>query len=482
MARRYYLEFGGGLGDIFQQMYQHGAYAALDRLRDDETATIALVTHNPFAQELFAEHPKKGQLDVRALGYWLPEDDERHRRTHGLPLTPQDRRALAPPPCGGPVTYYPTAADREALRSVAAAREAARTPLVVFSLSAGEPYKSIPRVLVPRLVSAVSAAGCLPVFVGRTYERNFREELKGPWLAGGLDLIDRLSVPGTAWLVQQAAGVVCCHSSINMLAWMERRPQLLLYPRSLYETFIRPRTQWAVGIDYPETVHGLFDDCGPSLMERFLMHVESASGQPLGRPDRDAADVRDFLKTLPVTRHPVTGEDFTEADWFRAWNGYPAYALAAAAVAPTSVLEIGTLLGFGLASFIHGSPAIGRITAMDSEAYIPGSQAVCARNLGFFPGEKQFVHTLDAARGQYDLIHVDADHSFAGALHDMAFAWGLGPRVMLVDDYGFLEDVRLAVHAFAQHHRLPFRTWQSYRGWAVFAQPDAAAHLPEALL
>ncbi len=480
-TQRFYVEFGGGLGDIFQQIYQNGEYAALERLGPGETATIALITHNPYVQELFAEHSKKAQLDVRAVGYWLPEDDEAGRARFGLPGG-AERHAWRLPSRGGTVVFYPTAADQEVLRSVARRRREEGKPLVVFSLSAGEPYKSVPRLLVPRLVEAVAAAGGLPVFVGRTYERNFREEQKGPWLAEGIDLIDRLSVPGTATLVQQAAGVVCCHSSINMLAWMERKPQLLLYPRSLYETFIRPRTQWAVGIDYPETVHGQFDDVGTPLMERFLMTVESATGQVLGRPTAAPVDVRDFLKTLPVTAHLVTGEDFTQADWFRAWNGYPAYVLAADAIAPQSVLEIGTLVGFGLAAFVHGRPGVTRLTAVDNETYLPGSQTACARNLGFFAGEKRFVNTLDAARGQYDLIHVDADHSFAGALHDMAFSWGLGPRVMLVDDYDFLDGVREAVHAFASHHQLPFRTWKSYRGWAVFAQPEVYARLPETLL
>ncbi len=59
-----------------------------------------------------------------------------------------------------------------------------------------------------------------------------------------------------------------------MLAWMERKPQLLLYPQSLYDTFIRPRTQWAIGVDYPETVHGLFDEYGDHMLEQFLARVQ----------------------------------------------------------------------------------------------------------------------------------------------------------------------------------------------------------------
>jgi len=268
-----------------------------------------------------------------------------------------------------------------------------------------------------------------------------------------------------------------------MLAWMERKPLLLLYPEAAFDAFIRPRTQWAVGVDYPETVHGRFDEYDDAMMGRFLMRVESGSKRPLARRGdrRGRTDVREFLQRLPVTRHPVTGEDYTETDWFKAWNMYPFYTRAAEVIKPTSVLEIGTFLGFGLASFAHGAPGIERLTAMDNESYLAGSQAIAADNLSFVAGKKSFVGTLEAARGTYDLIHVDADHSFTGALHDMAFAWGLGPRVMLVDDYDFLEDVRRAVNTFAERQTVPFKHWQSYRGWAVFAQPDTFASLPDAL-
>jgi hypothetical protein len=267
-----------------------------------------------------------------------------------------------------------------------------------------------------------------------------------------------------------------------MLAWMERKPQLLLYPQSIFDEFIQPRTQWAVGVDYPETVHGTFESLNQSMIERFLMRAQLAHDpSPPRGIDSRTLDIREVLAQLPVTRHPGTGEDFTAADWFQAWNGYPFYVRAAELIRPTSLLEIGSLLGFGLVAFLRGYPAAQLITAMDNETYIPNSQAACAQNLAFFPGERRFVRSLDEARGSYDMIHVDADHSFEGALHDMAYAWGLGPRAMLVDDFDFLADVRRAVHAFAVHHDLPFKHWRSYRGWAVFAQPETFAALPEEL-
>ena len=348
----YYVEYGGGLGDIFQQMYVHGTYSALQHLEDDEVATVTLITHNPFAHELFANHPKKAQLEVCTPGYWLPEADGASRRRFALPPFSATPYTPGPAPRHGAVTYFPTDADAETLRALFSDPRAKRKPIVVFSVSAGEPYKSLPAALIPRLVADVADAGCIPVFAGRTYERNFRQELRDAWVNKGIELIDRLTVPGTARLVQEAAGVVCCHSSINMLASMERKAQLLLYPQSLFETFFRPRTQWAAGIDYAETVHGQFDEYDTQMMERFLLRIVGMTKKRLepkgSRAKQD--DVGEFLKTLPITKNSVTGEDYTATDWFTAWNGYPFYVRAAEVIRPKSVLEIGSFLGFGLAS------------------------------------------------------------------------------------------------------------------------------------
>jgi len=192
-------------------------------------------------------------------------------------------------------------------------------------------------------------------------------------------------------------------------------------------------------------------------------------------------DIHAFLKSLPVTRNPVTGCDCTEGEWLFTANAYPLYVRAAEIVRPTSVLEIGAFLGFGLAAFLCGAPSIARVTVVDNEYYMPGSLKACADNLAFFNGEKRFVRTLEEGRGEYDLIHVDGDHTFPGALHQMAFAWGLGPRVMLVNDYTYLDDVRRAADTFAVQHALPFKIWRTYRGWAVFARPETFRSLPDAL-
>lgn len=195
-------------------------------------------------------------------------------------------------------------------------------------------------------------------------------------------------------------------------------------------------------------------------------------------------DIREVIATLPHTSNPTTGEDYRTADWVTAENGYPFYVKAAEAIQPENILEIGSFLGFGLVAFLAGYPDVDRVTSMDNETYLADSRNLCRENVeavGRNVGTFRDYTELNAATGDFDLIHVDAHHTVEDAIHDMAYCWALRPRVMLVDDYLFLGDVAKAVHWFAAHHGIPFKVWESYRGWAVFAEPATFETLPETL-
>lgn len=200
-------------------------------------------------------------------------------------------------------------------------------------------------------------------------------------------------------------------------------------------------------------------------------------------------DVRDVLASLPHVRNPLSGEDLRSSEWMRAARTYPMYERAAAVLKPRTLLEIGVLLGFGLVSFLRGWSRLELVVGVDNEHDFPGSLRMCGQNLAYAAAQAMLpqdepawrLHrSLEEIRGErFDVAHVDGDHSFAGALHDMAYAWGMGVHVMLVDDYLHLEPVREAVHAFSKHQGVRFRVWNTDRGWAVFARDGE--RLPEEL-
>jgi hypothetical protein len=68
-AMDYDMEFGGGLEDIFYQIYYDGACRALNVLGAQDRATVVLITHNPHVRKIFDSHPHSAQIELRDLGY-----------------------------------------------------------------------------------------------------------------------------------------------------------------------------------------------------------------------------------------------------------------------------------------------------------------------------------------------------------------------------------------------------------------------------
>jgi hypothetical protein len=294
----YDIEFGGGLGDIFYQMCVEGGYRLLDRLGPQDRARVILISHNPFASELFRWHPHAPQIEVRDLGYWLPQDDARMRLEHGLPY-----RRSSYPVAATPVVFHPSPEDLAVLGELGSER------CVVFAASAGLPDRDLPVEIVERLAALSGAAGLLPVFTGRNYERHGRREYRPPQ-GVGCDLVDRLSVPGVARLLEQAVGLVSCHSALNLLGWLMRKPQLLLYPPSVEERHIARRDQWAFGIDFPECRHATIGD--PRIEALADSFFADLSRTPLpvahGSPSRRLEGRRNPAETVPMPAGCLTIE------------------------------------------------------------------------------------------------------------------------------------------------------------------------------
>lgn len=245
-----HFEFGGGLGDVIHQSYENGYYCHLDRTgKDFARASIALVSHNPFVRELFDWHPKRALFDIKECGYWLPHQNNEMRKKHNLPARPHM------PPLTTKPTFYPSPADLTTL---------SENPLgkyVVVSQAAGMADRDLDEFTVFRIVDLLWSKGVTSVFVGRSYERAGRREgLKDARRDGSVNLVDRLTVPGTLRLLEGSAGLVTCHSALNLAAWHMRKPQLLLYPKSVYSRHFVKGDQWSFGRSFRETYHACWDD------------------------------------------------------------------------------------------------------------------------------------------------------------------------------------------------------------------------------
>jgi len=165
-------------------------------------------------------------------------------------------------------------------------------------------------------------------------------------------------------------------------------------------------------------------------------------------------------------------------EWWAHPDNYPRYVEMGARLKPRSILELGAFEGYGLIGFWMGAGNIvQRLDWVDNESYTPDSNAHCCANLAYAAQAlhrplPRSIHTLSkegfVTNGRYDLIHVDGDHTYEGALADMLWAWERKPAALLVDDYDFGTEVRYAVDEFIRMIKRPFEHVPTLRGWALF--------------
>lgn len=268
MTPRFISEFGGGLGDMVTLIHWSDRYTRLETLGSEERAQIILMCHNPFAKELFLWHPKTTQFDIRDCGFWWPWEDAEKRKLHGLgpaqPIVLSRQDA---------VKFYPSPEDLEIIETLES------FPYVVVSAGAGGRDRNIPDRIYEEVVQTVVERGhreygLRVVTVGRTYNETLRSEPKFIPRGGIVNLIDRLSVPGTLELIARSVGVFCCFSAVCLSAWYAAKPVFLLYPRDVRDReFLRPPHQYTFGKDFKTTMHVDFDNYKRSDADLFVTMV-----------------------------------------------------------------------------------------------------------------------------------------------------------------------------------------------------------------
>lgn len=261
--------FAGGVGDILYQFYTGLGYCSLEGLKEADDLLVVVSSQNPFADELFKWHASrdkfrlywKGWIGIGNPALFTAADADKL----GLPHPPYlifDPRTGPEPP----VNFYDTPKDRETVDRVCAGGK-----FVVFSISAGDPVQNVPLHIAERTAQALTRKGIRVVVVGRSYTiTSKRTEQRLETKDGVIDLIDQLTVPGVARLVQRSSGVLCGSSAIIQLAWGERKPCLFVVPA--YDAARTPGTggPYSYGMDHPECVHTTWDQWGEPVLTQFL--------------------------------------------------------------------------------------------------------------------------------------------------------------------------------------------------------------------
>lgn len=176
-------------------------------------------------------------------------------------------------------------------------------------------------------------------------------------------------------------------------------------------------------------------------------------------------------------------QDWTTHEWYMYY--FYKYYYAETVCKATRILEIGVRLGYSAFSFLCNQ-FCKTYTGIDIQKPLDGGMDfetfdwVRRKVFSKFPNVKTELIKMNTQTDPwptetYDLIHIDGDHSTAGALHDCRKAWNIlvPGGLMIVDDYTFIPQVTKAVDEFLQTKNLPKIIGYSKRGDCLIFKPHA---------
>lgn len=248
----YYFFYSGGLGDVFNQLYRDNSLYLLENLNEKDYAFIITSSHNPYIFELFFNHPKRKQFQFITLPYWNPKDDLYYKKLYRLDkITFHNNHGQK----NKIIKFYPFPED-----------EIIEDKYIILALGAGHDYRSIPENIALDIVREMHEYKF--ILTGRNFARNNKREpiIQAPNV---INMIDKLTVPGTAAYIKNSIALVTCHSSLNILGWHMNKPQLLLYPEQERKEFFTDNNEWSFGKDFPNTVHCTFDNFDDVQLKKF---------------------------------------------------------------------------------------------------------------------------------------------------------------------------------------------------------------------
>lgn len=270
------VEFSGGLGDFFHRAWKTNIMKILDEAED--MVNVLQLCNNHSVNDILYWHPKRHLFrvfDALSLkAHWVdrgadPSTADRMCYEHfGIPYHTKAWRLFDNPEpldaCGPLVFYRPKWYPNRRIKAAANA--------IVFAPGAGQLSRAIPPDLQRRIVQGLLDKG---IEVHALYRNESVPSCVLPLAQHpALHIHTCLTVPTTAQLVRDCAGVICSHSAILQLAWFEEKRTAALYPTGHPEWMAERNTYtWGrkrvTSLNLPFTADAALDE---TLVEPTLAH------------------------------------------------------------------------------------------------------------------------------------------------------------------------------------------------------------------
>lgn len=178
--------------------------------------------------------------------------------------------------------------------------------------------------------------------------------------------------------------------------------------------------------------------------------------------------VKDILSALPFQAKACEIADFVERD-----DHYVALQKLFESLAPTSVFEIGSLIGYSLVTMWCASPKIHSIEWIDNQSWVPESNKLAVANLLWTIANTsqdsnvsmRHWNTVEEAKPKtpVDLVHIDVDQSPQSLKSYLDFAKSLSPK--WITGLGMnLEEIFKVVEVFCQDNGYSFQNIDMNKG------------------
>ncbi len=145
-------------------------------------------------------------------------------------------------------------------------------------------------------------------------------------------------------------------------------------------------------------------------------------------------------------------------DYMLCGNYYEIYYAISKYYQPKSILEIGVRYGYSLYSMMAAADNLEYVVGYDIDEYDSGSIEEAYKNISRVISENidlkiEFKDSqkLSELSQNYDLIHIDGDHSYDGKVHDLNLTKGKC-KILVIDDYNHIGEVKNATNKFVEEN------------------------------